>query len=113
MRTSTGQPIRLADYRAPDYLIDAVELDVSLDRHATRVVSILAIRPNPAGRAGAALALDGDELKAGEHRTRWSDAGSRRLCRVSPEKLVLANPPQTTVQAAHRDGARSGRPTPS
>ena len=49
---------------APDYLIDQVELDVSLDRRATRVVSILSIRPNPAGRAGAALALDGDELEA-------------------------------------------------
>ena len=52
MRTSVGQPVRLTDYRAPDYLIDLVELDVSLDIHATRVVSTLSIRPNPAGREG-------------------------------------------------------------
>jgi aminopeptidase N len=62
MRTSVGQPVRLADYRPPDYLIDVVELDVSLDVHATRVVSTLSLRPNPAGREGVPLALDGDEL---------------------------------------------------
>src|ERR1700727_863256 len=62
MRTSDEQPVRLSDYRARDYFIDHVELDVSLDIHATRVVSTLSMRPNPAGRGGAALALDGDEL---------------------------------------------------
>ena len=62
MRTSVGQPVRLVDYRPPDFLIDAVDLDIALDRRATRVVSTLSIRPNPAGRAEAPLALDGDEL---------------------------------------------------
>ncbi len=62
MRTSVGQPVRLVDYRVPDYLIDAVELDISLDRHATRVTSTLAVRPNPAGQTDVALDLDGDEL---------------------------------------------------
>ena len=28
MRTDVAQPIRLADYRAPDYLIDRVDLDI-------------------------------------------------------------------------------------
>ena len=62
MRTSTGQPVRLADYRPPDFLIDSVELDISLDQRATRVVSTLTVRPNPQGRADSALNLDGDEL---------------------------------------------------
>jgi aminopeptidase N len=62
MRTSVGQPVRLSDYRVPDFLIDHVELDVSLAIHATRVVSTLSLRPNPAGREGVALTLDGDEL---------------------------------------------------
>ena len=39
MRTHVGQPVRLADYRVPDFLIDSVDLDISLDRHATRVVA--------------------------------------------------------------------------
>ena len=64
MRTDTAKPVRLADYRVPDYLIDRVDLDVRLDGSATRVVSRLAIRPNPAGVAGAPLALDGDGLVA-------------------------------------------------
>ena len=54
MRTSVGQPVRLSDYRVPDYLIDHVDLDVSLDIHATRVVSTLSMRPNPAGREAGA-----------------------------------------------------------
>jgi aminopeptidase N len=62
MRTSVGQPVRLADYRVADHFVDLVELDVSLDIHATRVVSTLSLRPNPAGQAEAALALEGDEL---------------------------------------------------
>jgi aminopeptidase N len=62
MRTSVGQPVRLIDYRVTDFLIDTVQLDISLDRHATGVVSTLAIRPNPSGRPDAELALDGDEL---------------------------------------------------
>ena len=62
MRPDAPHVIRLADYRPPDFLIDTVHLDVSLDRHATRVRSKLAMRRNPAGRAGAPLVLDGDEL---------------------------------------------------
>ena len=62
MRTTVGQPVRLVDYRVPDFLIDEVELDISLDPHATRVVSTLSLRPNPEGREGATLELDGDEL---------------------------------------------------
>ena len=56
------QSVRLADYRPPDYLIDAVDLDISLDPHATRVVSRLSLRPNPAGTPGAPLVLNGDDL---------------------------------------------------
>ena len=64
MRSDQGQPVRLADYRAPDFLIDAVALDVVLHPTATRVRSTLKMRPNPAGRADAPLVLDGDELVA-------------------------------------------------
>ena len=62
MRTDIPQPVRLADYSAPDFLINRVHLDVRLDGAATRVEARLEIRRNPHGRADAALVLDGDEL---------------------------------------------------
>ncbi len=62
MRSPAGQPVRLAEYRVPDFLIDHVEMDISLDRDAARVIAELSLRPNPRGRADAALTLDGDEL---------------------------------------------------
>ena len=71
MRPSDGQPVRLSEHRPPDYFIDHVELDVSLDIHATRVVSTLSLHPNPAGQPGAALALDGDELHVRLRPTGW------------------------------------------
>ena len=37
MRTDTPQPIRLADYRPPAFLIDEVHLDFHLEPNATRV----------------------------------------------------------------------------
>ncbi|CAO4165412.1 aminopeptidase N [Methylorubrum aminovorans] len=62
MRTETPPTVRLDEYRPSDHLIDRVELDARLDPRDTRVTATLALRPNPAGRAGAALVLDGDEL---------------------------------------------------
>mgnify|MGYP003335442028 CR=1 FL=1 len=62
MRTDIAQPVRLADYRAPDFLIDTVHLDVHLAGAQTRVTAKLALRRNPKGRAHAPLNLDGDEL---------------------------------------------------
>ncbi len=62
MRTDIAQPVRLADYRAPDFLIDTVQLDVQLAGAQTRVTATLAIRRNPQGRKDAPLVLDGDEL---------------------------------------------------
>ncbi len=65
MRTDAAPtPVLLADYRPPDYLIDTVDLDVSLHPTAARVVARLNIRPNPKGRPGAPLKLDGGGLDA-------------------------------------------------
>ena len=93
MRTSVGQPVRLSDYRVPDYLIDHVELDVVLHIHATRVVSTLSVRPNPEGRAGEPLSLDGDELlfvSAGLDGAPLDDADFE----ASPSEFRLLRPPQ-------------------
>src|SRR5271155_462526 len=62
MRTEEPRPIRLKDYRPPDWLIETVDLDVSLHPTATRVRAKLKLKPNSAG-APAPLILDGDELK--------------------------------------------------
>ena len=64
MRTDSAEPVRLKDYRPPDYLIDKVDLDVKLDATSTKVLARLEIRPNPQGRPDAALVLDGDGLRA-------------------------------------------------
>ena len=59
MTTDQPKTIRLADYRAPDYRIDAVTLDFDLGEETTRVKSRLEID----GVGGKPLVLDGDELK--------------------------------------------------
>ena len=61
MRTDTAQPIRLKDYRPPDWLVETVSLDVSLHPTETKVRATLALKPNPDG-AAAPLVLDGDGL---------------------------------------------------
>ena len=90
MRTDTPQPIELADYRPPEYLIDEVHLDVLLAPNATRVKARLAVRRNgdhtaPLRFNGERLkpisvAIDGRALEAGEHA-------------VDAEFLTIAAPP--------------------
>jgi aminopeptidase N len=93
MRTSVGQPVRLVDYRVSDYLIDAVELDISLDRHTTRVTSTLAVRPNPAGETGVALDLDGDELVFVSAELDGAPLAAADF-QVSASQFVLSRPPR-------------------
>ena len=62
MRTEEPRPVRLQDYRPPDWLIETVDLDVSLHPTATTVKAKLKIKPNAAGTP-APLVLDGEELK--------------------------------------------------
>jgi len=48
MRTDTTQPIRLKDYRPPDWLVETVSLDVSLHPTQSKVRATLALKPNHA-----------------------------------------------------------------
>ena len=61
-RDAEPQYVRLSDYLPPDWLVDTVHLDVRLHPTATRVTARLALRPNPQGREGSPIVLDGDEL---------------------------------------------------
>ncbi len=67
MKPETPRPVHLKDYRPPAYLIDKVDLDVSLDPTRTRVRARLAVRPN-AGASGRRqqLQLDGEHLELDE-----------------------------------------------
>src|SRR5579863_10260640 len=58
------QPIRLADYRPPSFLINSVDLVFDLGEDKTSVKARLAMRRNPAARdEKAALKLDGRDLE--------------------------------------------------
>jgi aminopeptidase N len=62
MRTEQAVPVRLQDYRPPDWLVEIVELDVALNPTASRVRASLRLKPNPQAGAPAPLVLDGDGL---------------------------------------------------
>ena len=94
MRTDSAEPVRLKDYRVPDYLIDKVELDVKLDATTTRVLARLEIRSNPLGRPDAELVLDGDGLRARRIALNGETLDPAANF-VSPDRLTIAQPPQT------------------
>jgi aminopeptidase N len=94
MRTEEARPIRLEDYRPPDWVVEAVELDVKLDPAATRVRATLALRPNGNGAAPAPLTLDGDAL----------DLRGLKLdgATLPPEQFVATADRLTIAQPPHR-----------
>src|SRR5579885_1347136 len=91
MRTDIAQPIRLKDYRPPDWLVDTVFLDVSLHPTQTRVRATLALRPNPATPA-APLLLDGDGLSFVSLKLNGAELKPDGY-RVTPDQLSIAQPP--------------------
>ena len=109
MRPSDGQAVRLSDYRAPDYLIDHVELDVSLDIHATRVVSTLSLRAQSRwpGRRGAGARRRRTRVRLRPTRRRAARRG--RFSRRARPGFVLRRPPRRAFTLHDRDAPRSGR----
>ena len=93
MRTEHGQPTLLRDYRPPNYLIDTVSLDVVLHRTATRVRSVLAIRPNPNGERDSPLVLDGEGL-AVQHVLLDDQPLDLASGLITPDSLRIDRPPQ-------------------
>ena len=106
LRTEEPRPVRLKDYRPPDWLIDTVELDVSLDATASRVRAKLKLRPNGAG-APAPLVLDGEDLKLSSLRLDGEPLAAESFA-ATPERLTIAQPPnrafeleiETTIDAS-------------
>ena len=62
MRTEAPQPILLAEYHPPAFLIDAVSLDFNLEPATTRVKASHTIRRN--GDHDHDLKLNGERLKS-------------------------------------------------
>jgi aminopeptidase N len=91
MRTDIAQPIRLSDYRAPDWLVDTVHLDVSLHPTETRVVARLALRPNPNAPA-APIVFDGDGLTLRSLKIDGIEVAQSAF-EASPDRLSIAQPP--------------------
>jgi aminopeptidase N len=92
MRTEEPRPIRLEDYRPPDWLIETVDLDVSLDPTATRVRATLKLKPNNAA-APAPLVLDGEDLKLTALALDGKPLPHESFV-ATPERLTIAQPPQ-------------------
>jgi aminopeptidase N len=91
MRTDTAQPIRLKDYRPPDWLVDTVALDFSLHPHQTRVRANLVLRPNPE-TAAAPLVLDGDNLHLVSLKIDGAPLPAENYV-ATPDNLTIAQPP--------------------
>jgi aminopeptidase N len=91
MRTEEPRPVRLKDYRPPDWLIETVDLDVSLDPTATTVRAKLRLKPNGAGPP-APLLLDGEELKLRSLAIDGQPLPEGSFL-VTPERLTIAQPP--------------------
>ena len=91
MRTEEARPVRLKDYRPPDWLIETVELDVSLHPTATTVRAKLKLKPNAAG-APAPLVLDGEDLKLKSLALDGKPLPAENFV-ATPDKLTIAQPP--------------------
>jgi aminopeptidase N len=91
---SAPQPVRLADYRPPAFLIDTVDLVFALRDGDTRVKSRLGIRRNPAAADSTEpLHLDGDELELVSLALDGEALGANRYQLSSDGGLILTSVP--------------------
>jgi aminopeptidase N len=94
MRTEQANPVRLEDYRPPDWLIETVELDVALHPTATRVRATLKLTPNPESKP-APIVLDGDGLTLVSLKLDGSVMHPDQYV-ATPDSLTIAQPPAGT-----------------
>ena len=98
------QPVRLADYRPPEFLVDTVDLVFELGDGNTRVKARLGIRRNPAGMdPKAALHLDGEELELVSMALDGEALGANRYRLPSEGGLVIDDVPDAfTLEVENR-----------
>src|SRR4051812_28325454 len=97
MRTDEARPVRLQDYRPPDWLIETVRLDVSLHQSQTRVRATLALKPNPISGAPAPVVLDGDGLVL-KSLSIDGKALAPDTYVATPDSLTIAQPPHRSFE---------------
>jgi aminopeptidase N len=93
MRTEQAVPVRLQDYRPPDWLVEIVELDVALNPTASRVRASLRLKPNPQAGAPAPLVLDGDGLNLVSLKLDGEPLAAEHYV-ATPDSLTIAQPPR-------------------
>jgi aminopeptidase N len=96
MRTEEHRPIRLQDYRPPDWLIETVDLDVSLHPTATTIRAKLKLTPNSAGTP-APLVLDGEELNLKSLALDGKLLPAENFV-ATADKLTIAQPPNRSFE---------------
>src|SRR5580704_2402116 len=96
MRTEEHRPIRLQDYRPPDWLIETVHLDVSLDPFATTIRARLKLKANRNGTP-APLVLDGEELKLRSLMLNGKPLPAENFV-ATPDKLTIQQPPNAPFE---------------
>jgi len=91
MRTDTAKTIRLSDYQPPEWLIDTVDLDVSLHPTKTKVRATLRLRPNSG--TPAPLVLDGEDVTLTGLAIDGEPVAPERYS-ATKDKLTIPQPPQ-------------------
>ncbi len=101
MRTETPPVIHLKDYRPCPYLIDEVSLGFVLSPKATKVSSVMKMRPNPAaGDNQGELVLDGEMIKLKSIKLDGKTLSEGDDYEVGDESLTLFNLPNKAFELA-------------
>ena len=98
MRDDSARPIRLSEYRPPDYVIDEIELAFDLDPDATRVRAMSQVQRR--SEATTPLVLDGVRL-ALERIAIDGAPLEPGAFRIDAETLTIFAPPQTFTLEIH------------
>lgn len=93
MRTSQGQTIYLKNYRAPDYRVLTVDLDINLNPEDTIIHSRLLLERQKTTSKEAAVVLDGDELELVSVAIEGKKLAESDF-KLSETHLSLTNPPK-------------------
>ena len=96
MPEAERQPVRLADYRPPDFLIGRADLHFDLDPASTLVRSRLHLRRNPAASGRGDLVLDGEDLVLEEILVDGRPLADDRF-RLDSASLTIFAPPDSLV----------------